>query len=158
MKYYSSAFYIALTGLIAPTIIYLLLDKIPGTTFFLYAHGEYDWKDLVYFSVVTSTTLGFGDISPLGWAKAVAMIQAILGPVTIGYFVLGRDRQIRDEERKAARESSAIRTKSLHIRNFDERQSLYARLFHTYSSLLDGLKLEATLVPKHQVCFQFIGQ
>lgn len=158
MKFYSHAVYIALTGLIAPTIIYLLLYNLSDTNYFLYAHGKYDWKELVYFSVVTFTTVGYGDISPLSWAKGVAMVQAILGPVTVGYLVLGRDQQIRAEERQTTSENNTSHQRMQSKRNFDERQILYARLFQSYTNLLHGLKLEASLVKKHQVCFQFINR
>ncbi len=39
----------------------------------------------IYFSVVTFTTLGYGDYSPQGWARLPAAIQAIFG---LGYFAL----------------------------------------------------------------------
>lgn len=32
-----------------------------------------------YFSAVTQLTIGYGDITPLGWAKAVAVGQGVLG-------------------------------------------------------------------------------
>ena len=39
----------------------------------------------LYFSVVTLTTLGFGDVVPAsGWAQAVAMIEVIMGYVMLG--------------------------------------------------------------------------
>lgn len=47
-------------------------------------------KDMVtalYFSVVTWTTLGYGDIQPLGWARLAATIEAMLGYVYLGVFV-----------------------------------------------------------------------
>jgi hypothetical protein len=36
-------------------------------------------EDFVYFSIVTFTTLGYGDISPIGWARLFAVLQAISG-------------------------------------------------------------------------------
>ena len=39
-------------------------------------------RDLVYFSFVTLTTLGYGDITPLSpYAKAAAMVEAIVGQI-----------------------------------------------------------------------------
>ncbi len=43
-----------------------------------------DFGDALYFSVVTSTTLGYGDFIPLGPGRPVAALQAFLG-----YFILG---------------------------------------------------------------------
>lgn len=46
--------------------------------------GQISFMDALYFSVTTETTLGYGDISPLGWARAVACTQVILGLVIAG--------------------------------------------------------------------------
>jgi hypothetical protein len=40
--------------------------------------------DSIYFSVITATTVGYGDILPQGWSKLLAGIQAI-----IAFFVFG---------------------------------------------------------------------
>ena len=50
-----------------------------------------DWFDSLYFSVVTFTTLGFGDIRPdpgIWWVKAVAMGEALCGAILMALFVL----------------------------------------------------------------------
>lgn len=46
----------------------------------------------VYFSTVTFTTLGYGDVRPLGWAKALATVESLLGTLLMALlvFVLGR--------------------------------------------------------------------
>ena len=50
-----------------------------GTTFYHYIAG-WSWLDAAYFSVVTCTTIGFGDFSP----------ATLLGKLfTIGYIVIG---------------------------------------------------------------------
>lgn len=41
-----------------------------------------------YFSVVTFTTLGYGDISPQGWARPVAAFEAFCGSFTLALFVV----------------------------------------------------------------------
>ena len=43
--------------------------------------------DAVYFSAVTFSTLGFGDISPAPSAQLVAGLEALLGNVHLGFFV-----------------------------------------------------------------------
>lgn len=40
--------------------------------------GANDWTDALYFSVVTQLTIGYGDVTPKGIAKAVAAVQALL--------------------------------------------------------------------------------
>ncbi|MCE9603231.1 MAG: potassium channel family protein [Gemmatimonadetes bacterium] len=39
--------------------------------------GANDWTDALYFSVVTQLTIGYGDVTPIGPAKAVAAVQAL---------------------------------------------------------------------------------
>lgn len=41
-----------------------------------------------YFSVVTFTTLGYGDLSPQGWARPVAAFEAFCGSFTLALFVV----------------------------------------------------------------------
>jgi uncharacterized membrane protein YgcG len=46
--------------------------------------GTRDFGDALYFSVVTITTLGYGDFIPIGSGRTIAAIQALTG-----YFILG---------------------------------------------------------------------
>lgn len=46
-----------------------------------------DFGDAVYFSIVTSTTLGFGDFIPLGAGRQVAALQALVGYLILGILV-----------------------------------------------------------------------
>jgi hypothetical protein len=41
-----------------------------------------------YFSVVTFTTLGYGDLTPVGWTRLFAAIEAFLGSFTLALFVV----------------------------------------------------------------------
>lgn len=42
----------------------------------------------LYFSVVTFTTLGYGDLAPIGVARALAALEAFLGSFTLALFVV----------------------------------------------------------------------
>ena len=42
-----------------------------------------------YFSVVTFTTLGYGDIIPTGVVKVIAAFEALFGAITMGFLVAG---------------------------------------------------------------------
>lgn len=47
----------------------------------------HDLGDAIYFSIVTSTTLGYGDFIPLGPGRPVAAIQALTGYLILGILV-----------------------------------------------------------------------
>ncbi len=56
---------------------------------------EYSWQEntlnffnALYFSVVTFTTLGFGDITPSGWSRLFAAAEAFIGSFTLALFVV----------------------------------------------------------------------
>ena len=42
----------------------------------------------LYYSVVTFTTLGYGDFTPIGISRAIAAIEAFTGSFTIALFVV----------------------------------------------------------------------
>ena len=42
----------------------------------------------LYFSVVTFTTLGYGDLVPVGFARTLAALEAFLGSFTLALFVV----------------------------------------------------------------------
>lgn len=46
-----------------------------------------DLGDAVYFSIVTSTTLGYGDFIPLGAGRQIAALQAMVGYLILGIIV-----------------------------------------------------------------------
>jgi hypothetical protein len=50
--------------------------------------GERDFLRMLYFSVVTITTVGFGDVVPLTpRARALVTLEAFLGPILLGFFL-----------------------------------------------------------------------
>ena len=42
----------------------------------------------LYFSIVTFTTLGYGDLAPMGYARAFAAVEAFIGSFTLALFVV----------------------------------------------------------------------
>lgn len=52
-----------------------------------------DLYSAVYFSIVTWTTLGYGDFQPLGWVRLIASMEALIGYVFMG-IVVGFSAQI----------------------------------------------------------------
>jgi hypothetical protein len=48
----------------------------------------FEYLTCVYFSVVTFTTVGYGDIHPEGWVRACAVTEAFIGAFSISLFVV----------------------------------------------------------------------
>lgn len=46
-----------------------------------------EWSDAIYFSIVTFTTLGYGDYTPSGYIKLFAASEALLGYIYLGFLV-----------------------------------------------------------------------
>lgn len=46
------------------------------------------FADTLYYSVVTFTTLGYGDITPVGYSRLVAAVEAFTGSFTLAIFVV----------------------------------------------------------------------
>ena len=47
----------------------------------------------LYFSIVTFTTVGYGDISPVGWGKLIVMAEAFSGIFVMPLFLIGLSRK-----------------------------------------------------------------
>ncbi|GAB7388199.1 hypothetical protein BSNK01_20360 [Bacillaceae bacterium] len=96
-------------------IIYLLLDYFQlGPIIDHYASGTHQshWYDRVtrtiYFSAITLFSTGYGDVTPFGWSKAVAIVEAMVGytfpAALILQFVRGTETHASKEEiRKEAK-------------------------------------------------------
>jgi hypothetical protein len=60
--------------------LYELVQATAGVPFF--AEGAQPPKEFVYFSIITQTTVGFGDLTPAGdFARRVVAVQALAGQI-----------------------------------------------------------------------------
>jgi tetratricopeptide (TPR) repeat protein len=62
----------------------------------LLANGEIlkpGFFEALYFSTVTFTTVGFGDITPVGGARLVVMLESICGLLIIPLYIIGLSRK-----------------------------------------------------------------
>jgi hypothetical protein len=53
-----------------------------------FVHNLMDLLTCIYYSVVTFTTLGYGDLVPIGFARALAAFEAFTGSFTMALFVV----------------------------------------------------------------------
>ncbi len=72
-------------------ILYYLLSFTPQNTLLFLAkpinHGASDFLTVVYFSFVTLTSTGYGDVVPLGISRILAVIEIFLGLVVFGFLI-----------------------------------------------------------------------
>ena len=72
-------------------VVYLALIPIYATVYFLFPSiigEERTYIECIYFSTVTITTLGYGDITPIGAiGQLVTASESLLGVVSIGLFL-----------------------------------------------------------------------
>lgn len=75
--------YVALTPVFA-----LIYHWLPDGQFRIPDGAPTDYGSWLYYSIVTITTLGFGDYTPaMGWAQAVTAIEVMCGLVILGFFL-----------------------------------------------------------------------
>jgi hypothetical protein len=73
-------------AVIAFGMIYFLLGLVGATGLFIDGKKA-SFVECLYFSVVTITTLGYGDITPTGPSRFIASLEAIFGLVYVGYAI-----------------------------------------------------------------------
>jgi len=82
-------------GLIFVCSIFYALIGIHQGGYVIAIRPDYDFVqniinflDCLYFSVITFTTVGYGDMTPFGWSKPVAGFEAFVGSFTLALFVV----------------------------------------------------------------------
>lgn len=46
-------------------------------------HGADEPASAFYFSIVTQLTIGYGDVSPMGWLRIIAALQGLIGALFV---------------------------------------------------------------------------
>ena len=76
--------------------LYICLMPLFALVYYLMPDGQFripqdagtDFGSWLYYSIVTITTLGFGDYTPAhGWAQAVTAIEVMCGLIFLGFFL-----------------------------------------------------------------------
>ena len=66
-------------------LFFALIYLAFGPNSFKLKPGGYTWFSFFYYSIVTFTTLGFGDITPIKWyTEILVTIEVILGYIMLG--------------------------------------------------------------------------
>ena len=74
--------------------LFALLFALPVCTFSVAgADGEtapraLNLAEALYYSGITFTTIGYGDIAPVDWTRLLAVIEGVLGVVLISSFLV----------------------------------------------------------------------
>ncbi len=66
----------------------LIYWMLPDAQFRIPDHAATDYGSWLYYSIVTISTLGFGDYTPAhGWAQAVTAVEVMCGLIILGFFL-----------------------------------------------------------------------
>jgi len=78
------------------TILYLVLGLSPdkGASTLVYT-SKWDWLRAGHYSLRVMTLLRPEDLTPIGYAKGVATVQGLLGPLILGLFALAVRQRLR---------------------------------------------------------------
>ena len=105
-------------------VVYWIIDWLPGQTLVTNGapvrHNGWGFLSAVYFSAVTATSVGYGDIVPTGAARLLAIAEGVAGLVIFGCviskFVSRRQEQLIAEIHRIAFEDRLGRVRTnLHL-------------------------------------------
>ena len=85
-----------LTG-ITFSYIYFLVNIVNPEAFSLSIHGSYSWPKFIYYSFVTLSSLGYGDIVPkTPFAQSLSTLEVVTGQLSLAIMIarfVGQDRE-----------------------------------------------------------------
>ena len=127
-------------------IAYFVLIPLFASIYYFLPSGDFKSSDLcmdncltcVYFSTVTITTLGYGDISAISaWSQILVGLETILGIILIGLFLnalsLQKSKEISDEEKiKAEKEKLKQECEKIIRYNKLIEQEIETYLYYAY--------------------------
>jgi len=97
--------------------------------------GKPGFADSVYFSIVTVSSLGYGDIRPLGWARLLVALEVFAGLAFFGLLV-AKVSSVKQDYILRRMYGEAVDEKLAHLHTqLDEQRTLYRT---TSTLLLDG--------------------
>ena len=113
------------------------------------SNGIGGFGDCLYFSVVTATTLGYGDITPVnGWARVLASCEAVAGMVLVGALIskllsTHQERLLQETHDLAFKERLGRIQTSLHILVSEFQGIESSHLSHTLSLQQVSIRLDS---------------
>ena len=146
-------------AILIPFMLYLFHD---AASFGLDGKDKFTALDRFYFSVVTFTTVGFGDLTPkTPFLKVVVSVQALLAPFILGVFLnklantfsekMSKERQERDREWH--KEETRLRTRRERGLEFDRVQRTSRNIYRSCVNLYYRLEFEHFVLKPKDVCF-----
>lgn len=129
--------------------VYLALVPVFAVVYNLLPAGQFrapdgaatDFASWLYYSIVTITTLGFGDYTPAGgWAQCVTAVEVLLGLSIMGFFLnavgsMKSEIDVESELEKQRRVHQAMESEKL--------QKMTPALLHMAVRFIDGGGLPA---------------
>lgn len=82
LSYYGFAFIIVILGF--AELYYFLTPYNNGIAYLSQKSGNVSFLNALYFSVVTISSLGYGDMQPIGWSKFLAGVEVLFGLAMMG--------------------------------------------------------------------------
>lgn len=120
--------------------LYALIFYLLPVCYFHHGEGERGFFSLLYFSVVTITTLGFGDITPVKTAsQMLTASESLIGITLIGLFLnaLSHDRSARDSEHERSfSEAKLQKDQAQKLLRFDNVGRNYIDLYLSYVKII----------------------